>query len=61
MMEGNLMAEIDQLVAEGFKSGRLIALCRAGVAYMAFPRHQVRQQEDEVSSFPPEAMFWPPT
>jgi hypothetical protein len=61
MMEGKSVAEIDQLVADGFKSGRFIAPRRPGVAYMlSGDIKNVNKRTGEVSSFPPHVMFYAP-
>ena len=61
MMEGKSLAEIDQLVADGFKSGRFIAPRRPGVAYMlSGDIKNVSRKTGDVSSFPPHVMFYAP-
>ena len=61
MMAGKSLAEIDQLVAEGFKSGRFIAPRRPGVAYMlSGDIRNVNRKTGDVSSFPPHVMFYAP-
>jgi hypothetical protein len=61
MMEGKSLAEIDQLVADGFKSGRFISPRRPGVAYMlSGDIKNVSRKTGDVSSFPPHVMFYAP-
>jgi hypothetical protein len=61
MMEGKSLAEIDQLVADGFKSGRFISPRRPGVAYMlSGDIKNVNRKTGGVSSFPPHVMFYAP-
>jgi hypothetical protein len=61
MMAGKSLAEIDQLVADGFKSGRFISPRRPGVAYMlSGDIKNVNRKTGDVSSFPPHVMFYAP-
>jgi hypothetical protein len=61
MMEGKSLTEIDQLVADGFKSGRFMAPRRPGVAYMlSGDIKNVNRKTGDVSSFPPHVMFYAP-
>jgi hypothetical protein len=61
LMRGTPLAEIDSIVAKGFREGTFIAPRRPGVAYMLSTHIR---NEDPVtgttSSFPPHVMFYAP-
>jgi hypothetical protein len=61
LMQGKPMAEINQEIAEGFRSGQYISPRRPGVAYMlSGDIRDFNPQTGKVESFPPHVMFYAP-
>jgi hypothetical protein len=61
MMEGKSLDQIQQLVADGFRSGRFVSPRRPGVAYMlSGDIRNFNPKTGRAGSFPPHVMFYAP-